>query len=509
MASKLSKGLLENKSLFANQSVALPTPAVLALPEKVLQFGTGVLLRGLQDYFIDKANRQGIFNGRVVVVKSTDAGSADTFGDQDNLFTHCVRGIEKGKPVEEFIINSSISRTISARTGWPAVLECAANSELRVILSNTTEIGIQLQEDNVSGMPPVSFPGKLTAFLYERFKLFGGSPESGMTIVPCELVVDNGRLLREIVLEQISRHQLNPDFREWVENHNTFCNSLVDRIVPGRPDEEETEKIFDRLGYRDELLTVSEVYRLWAVEGDEKVKETLSFCKADSGVIIEPDITPYRERKLRLLNGVHTISVGLGYLCGLDTVGDCMNHPQMSLFIANVSRQEMVPAVPVDEAGALTFAQEVLDRFRNPYLVHPLISITLQYTSKMKRRNVQTLLNYYRKYNVPPPLFALGFAAYLLFMRVVREADGKYYGERNGKPYPVNDQAAEYFYQKWQGLGEENMDTFVMEILSDTALWGTDLSKLPGFAATVSRHLMNLRGRGAVQTLQEYLHAAL
>jgi tagaturonate reductase len=509
MASKLSKSLLENKPIVANQKIALPTPAVLALPEKVLQFGTGVLLRGLQDYFIDKANRQGIFNGRVVVVKSTDAGNADAFGEQDNLFTHCVRGIDKGEPVEEFIINSSISRTISARTDWPAVLECARNPDLRVLLSNTTEIGIQLQEDNVFGTPPVSFPGKLTAFLYERFKIFGGTPESGLTIVPCELVVDNGRLLKEIVLEQIRQNQLNPNFREWVENHNTFCNSLVDRIVPGRPDDEETETIFSRLGYRDDLLTVSEVYRLWAIEGDEKVKETLSFCQADPGVIIEADITPYRERKLRLLNGVHTISVGLGYLCGLDTVGDCMNHPQMSQFIASVSRQEMVPAVPVEETGALTFAGEVLDRFRNPYLVHPLISITLQYTSKMKMRNVQTLLNYYQKYNVPPPFFSLGFAAYLLFMRAVQEREGKYYGERDGQPYPIIDQSAEYFYQKWQNFSEENPEPFVTEILSDNSLWGTDLSRLPDFAAAVSRHLMNLRRRGAVQTLQGYLHADL
>ncbi len=498
---KLSKALLADKRA-AGQPVALPDPAVFSLPEKVLQFGTGVLLRGLQDYFIDRANRQGAFNGRVVVVKSTDAGGVDTFGEQDNLFTHCTRGIEGGQPVEEWVVNAAISRTLSARSEWPAVLACAHNPELKIVLSNTTEIGIQLVEDNVFGAPPVSFPGKLTAFLYERFKAFGGAPGSGLVIIPCELVVDNGRLLREIVLEQARQHQLNPAFTQWLTAHNVFCNSLVDRIVPGKPGEAETQKIFARLGYRDDLLTVSEVYRLWAIEGDERVKETLSFAAADAGVVISPDITPYRERKLRLLNGTHTISVGLGYLCGLETVGDCMNHPQMSRFITHVALREIVPAVPVDEESATAFAEAVLDRFRNPYLVHPLLNITLQYTSKMKMRNVPTLLNYYGRHRAAPPHFALGFAAYLLFMRAVQAEDGKYFGRRNGQPYPISDQSAPYFHEKWPTFREETAESFVRGILSDTGLWGADLSQLPDFAAAVTGHLLNLLRRGAVETLR-------
>ncbi len=497
---KLSKAFLSTGPA-AGLPVALPEPAVFSLPEKVLQFGTGVLLRGLQDYFIDRANRQGAFNGRVVVVKSTDAGGVDTFGEQDNLFTHCIRGIEGGRPVEEWVVNAAISRTLSARSEWPAVLGCAYNPELKIVISNTTEIGIQLVEDNVFGAPPVSFPGKLTAFLYERFKAFGGTPGSGLVIIPCELVTDNGRLLREIVLEQARQNQLNPAFTQWLTTHNTFCNSLVDRIVPGKPDEAETQKIFARLGYHDDLLTVSEVYRLWAIEGDERVKKILSFAGADEGVVISPDITPYRERKLRLLNGTHTISVGLGYLCGLETVGDCMNHPQVSRFITNVALREIVPAVPVDEKSATAFAEAVLDRFRNPHLVHPLINITLQYTSKMKMRNVPTLLNYYDRHHAAPPLFALGFAAYLLFMRAVQAEDGKYFGRRNGQPYPITDQFAPYFHEKWQMFREETAESFVTGILGDDQLWGADLSQLPDFAPVVTGHLLNLLHRGAVETL--------
>ncbi len=497
----LSKALLSAKRS-GSQPAALPEPAAFDLPEKVLQFGTGVLLRGLQDYFIDRANRQGVFNGRVVVVKSTDAGGVDTFGEQDNLFTHCIRGIEGGRPVEEFIVDAAISRTLSARGDWPAVLACAHNPALQIILSNTTEIGIQLVEDNVFGAPPVSFPGKLTAFLYERFKAFGGTPESGMVVIPCELVTDNGRLLREIVLEQARQNQLNPAFSEWLTAHNTFCNSLVDRIVPGKPDEAETQRLFARLGYRDDLLTVSEVYRLWAVEGDDHVRAVLSFAEADEGVVIAPDIAPYRERKLRLLNGTHTISVGLGYLCGLETVGDCMNHPLMSRFVAHVALREIVPAVPVDEAGATAFAEAVLDRFRNPYLVHPLLNITLQYTSKMKMRNVPTLLNHYRRHRAAPPYFALGFAAYLLFMRAVQAEEGKYFGRRDGQLYPITDQFAPYFHEKWETFQEGEAETFVNGILADTGLWGTDLSQLPGFAPAVTEHLLNLLRHGAVETLR-------
>jgi tagaturonate reductase len=497
----LSKAILSPKRA-GGQPVALPEPATFDLPEKVLQFGTGVLLRGLQDYFIDRANRRGVFNGRVVVVKSTDAGGVDTFGEQDNLFTHCIRGIEGGRPVEEFIVNAAISRILSARGDWPAVLACAHNPALQIIISNTTEIGIQLVEDNVFGAPPVSFPGKLTAFLYERFKAFGGAPDSGMVVVPCELVTDNGRLLREIVLEQARQNQLNPAFSEWLTAHNTFCNSLVDRIVPGKPDEAETRKLFARLGYRDDLLTVSEVYRLWAVEGDDRVRAILSFAEADEGVVVSPDITPYRERKLRLLNGTHTISVGLGYLCGLETVGDCMSHPHMSRFMAHVALREIVPAVPVDEVSTTAFAEAVLDRFRNPYLVHPLINITLQYTSKMKMRNVPTLLNHYRKHRAAPTHFALGFAAYLLFMRAVQAEDGKYFGRRDGELYPITDQFAPYFHEKWGAFQEAEAESFVNGILADAGLWGADLSQLPDFAPAVSKHLLNLLRHGAVETLR-------
>ena len=285
----------------------IPDSKLLELPEKVLQFGTGVLLRGLPDYFIDKANCQGIFNGRVVVVKSTDSDSTE-FDKQDGLYTICIRGIENRKTIQENVISASISRVLSAKSDWKRILECAHNPEMKIIISNTTEVGIQLVQDNITSEPPVSFPGKLLAFLYERFKAFNGSAASGMVIIPTELITDNGSKLESIVLELAHRNNIDFKFIEWLENHNSFCNSLVDRIVPGKPNDEETKRLEITLGYKDELLTMSEVFRLWAIEGDEKIKETLSFGKTDKGIVIVPDITLFKELKLRLLNGTHTFN---------------------------------------------------------------------------------------------------------------------------------------------------------------------------------------------------------
>ncbi|HNA18162.1 MAG TPA: altronate oxidoreductase, partial [Ferruginibacter sp.] len=272
----LSKYNLKN---IHTEQVAVPNPALFDLPEKVLQFGTGVLLRGLPDYFIDKANKQGIFNGRIVLVKSTDGGDATAFEKQDGLYTLCIRGVENGGKYEEDIINASISRVLSARSEWNKVLECAHNPQLKIIISNTTEVGIQLVHDDIRRYPPVSFPGKLLAFLYERYKAFEGSRQSGMVIVPTELISDNGKKLESIVIELAHLNGLEEAFIDWLENANRFCNSLVDRIVPGKPDEVLQRSIETRLGYTDELLIMSEVYRLWAIEGDEEIAETLSFAR--------------------------------------------------------------------------------------------------------------------------------------------------------------------------------------------------------------------------------------
>src|SRR6188508_2266303 len=228
LSMKLSKKNLSSVNAISN--LELPDAGIFNLPEKVLQFGTGVLLRGLPDYFIHKANSKGIFNGRIVVVKSTSKGDSSAFEKQDGLYTLCVRGLQNGEKVEENIINASISRVLSAKEDWEEILKCAHDKNMQVIVSNTTEVGIQLVNDDIRRHPPVSFPGKLLAFLLERYKAFEGSRKSGMVIVPTELILDNGKKLESIVLEQAHLNGLDDRFIEWLENCNYFCNSLVDRI---------------------------------------------------------------------------------------------------------------------------------------------------------------------------------------------------------------------------------------------------------------------------------------
>jgi tagaturonate reductase len=494
----LSKYTLKN---ITSDSVSVPDESLFELPEKVLQFGTGVLLRGLPDYFIDKANRKGVFNGRVVVVKSTSQGDSGAFDKQDGLYTICVRGIENGQRVEENIINSSISRVLSATEQWEQILECAHSQSMQIIISNTTEVGIQLVNEDIRRHPPVSYPGKLLAFLYERFKAFGGSEKSGMVIVPTELISDNGKKLESIVLELAHLNGLEEAFMEWLESCNHFCNSLVDRIVPGKPDATTLTSLEEEFGYTDQLLTMSEVYRLWAIEGDEKVKNILSFASVDSGVIIEPDITIYKELKLRLLNGTHTLSCGLAFLSGFETVKEAMDDEAMSSFITEVMINELAPAIPykVPLTVAQDFGYKVLDRFRNPHIKHQWIAITMQYTSKMKMRDVPLLLKLYENNQAAPELFSLGFAAYLLFTKPVKQVDGKYYGELNGREYPINDDAAASFMQRWSSLPTADV---VKQVLSDTSLWDTDLSLLPQFYESVLQKLNLIQENGAKAAIE-------
>ncbi|MBD2715222.1 tagaturonate reductase [Microvirga sp. STR05] len=496
--SHLSQQLLAQAT--ATASVALPQPAHFQLPEKVLQFGTGVLLRGLPDYLIDKANRQGIFNGRIVVVKSTDGGDIDAFRRQDGLYTLSIRGIEAGREVEEIVVCSAISRVLSAKSQWDEIMACAANPELQVVISNTTEVGIQLTSDDICQSPPQSFPGKLLAFLLARYQAFEGAKDKGLVIVPTELIPDNGTKLEGILLELAHRNALEVDFIDWLESANQVCNSLVDRIVPGRPDAATQAALASQLGYQDDLLTMSEVYTLWAIEGDERVKQILSFEQADAGVIVQPDINLFRELKLRLLNGTHTLSCALAFLAGFPTVREAMEDENMAGFIQHLMLTDLLPGIPyaVDEAVGQRFGMQVLDRFRNPAIEHRWLSISMNYTMKMQMRNVATLLHYYKQQQAVPHYMALGFAAYLLFMRGTHQQGDVWYGEALGGQYPIQDEKAGYFAELWNRLEPAAL---VRTVLHNQNLWGHDLSALPGFADSVSRYLENMLEYGVHATL--------
>jgi tagaturonate reductase len=498
---QLSKQTIKNIS--PQPGLIILDEKLFELPEKVLQFGTGVLLRGLPDYFIDKANRSGIFNGRIVVVKSTSTGGTDEFDKQDGLFTLCVRGIEDGNKIDEAIINSAISRVVSAKEEWETILQCAHNPEMQVVISNTTEAGIVLSEDDILSSPPHSFPGKLLAFLFERYKAFEGTAESGMVIVPTELVINNGAKLRSVVLELAAMNKLDDAFINWLQTANHFCNSLVDRIVPGKLPNHDRKATEDKLGYKDDLMIMAENFRLWAIESDnERVKQILSFTTIDKGSIIAADIEKFRELKLRLLNGTHTFSCGLAYLAGFETVKEAMNDPEMSLYIRRLMVLEIASALENETISyneACAYANTVMDRFRNPFLDHQWLSITLQYSLKMKMRNIPLLLKHYSNTTKLPEHMALGFAAFILFMKGSKNEQGVFTGQANGTTYIIQDENAAWFADKWNA---GNPDRVAEDILSDKNFWGADLSALPGFADAVKTNLGSLMKDDKAQIFQ-------
>nr|WKN39281.1 tagaturonate reductase [Tunicatimonas sp. TK19036] len=481
-------------------TIQFPKEEFFNYPNRIIQFGSGALLRGLLDHFVDQANRKSLYDGRIAIVNNTRSGRSDRFAEQDGLFTICEEGYEDGKAKRTFYINSSVSGAYPAADHWPEVLAFACQETITTVISNTTEIGITLQEDDdLSGTPPQSFPGKLTAFLHERYKAFSGSADSGMVIIPTELIIDNGDKLKSIVLKLIEINQLEDGFKQWVEEHNIFCNTLVDRIVPGEPDKEKQAALEEELGYEDQLLTVSEIYRLLAIEGNrDQLIRKAPFLQADEGIIIAQDITPYRERKLRILNGGHTISVAAGFLCGLETVYDCMQDEVMSTFISQVIYDEIIPSLEIDQQMAREFAADVLDRFRNPYLNHKLISITLQYTSKMNMRNGLTFQRYYQKTGKVPERLCAGLAAYLLFTRPVAKEDGTYYGEFEGNRYPIRDDQAPYFYDAWQGKNASDIKALVQQILSHSAFWDQDMTP---FTERIAYYLIQFDKQGVKATL--------
>ncbi len=394
---------------------------LFALPEKVLQFGTGVLLRGLPDYFIDKANKQGLFNGRIVVVKSTDQGGTDAYAAQDGLYTLLEKGIENGLPVERTTINASISRVVSAKTEWQAVLDCAANPAIQIIISNTTEVGITLLASDANSLLPESFPGKLLHFLMERYRVFNGSMESGLVVIPTELISDNGIKLKEIVIELAKLKGLDEAFINWVNTANDFCSSLVDCIVPGKLPANEQAQFEQKVGYQDSLAIMSEPYRLWAIEtANEKTAAILSFAVADGRVILAPSINKYKEIKLRLLNATHSLCCGVAILSEFLTVRDALNDKTFKDFLSSMLLDEIVPLVAdgdITMEEARSFALQVVDRFSNQSIEHLWVNIAVQYTAKMQMRVVPLVDKYVKQHGKAPTLMSFGFAAFLLFMK--------------------------------------------------------------------------------------------
>jgi tagaturonate reductase len=508
----------------SHPSLQRPAPRIFDLPEKVLQFGTGVFIRGLIDYFIDKANNAGQFNGRVVMVKSTAAGTTVDFTRQDGLYTLLMKSVDGGVEIDEKVICAAVSRTLDAATEWGKVRACASNPDLSIIISNTTEIGIVLApDDKVDDTPPSSFPGKLLAFLWQRYRAFGGSKDSGMVIVPTELIPGNGDLLKSIVQQLAQLNKLPLAFIEWLNVANDFCNSLVDRIVPGKLPVAEQTAVEAELGYEDKLLVMAESFGLWAIEtSSARSRNLLSFSAAHPGIHLVDDITKFRELKLRLLNGSHNLSCALGYLAGFTTVKEAMANKDFDVWMQGLILEDIAGSILSDlisKEEATAFGLSVLSRYRNPHIDFQWLDICVQDTSKIRIRAIPIILQHYKRYGYVPRHISMGMAAYILFMRSTRaspgpnldrhastsngtgspsESQGSFTGRLGGREYPITDDFAADLHDKWQ---EASLPAVVDSILGDQRIWGADLASLQGFADDVVFYADNLDRHGFFRTL--------
>ena len=466
-------------------------------PEKVMQFGEGNFLRAFVDDFFDIANEKAGFNGKVVLVQPIAQGLTDLINKQEGLYTLYLRGSEKGIKVDDKRVISAVSRCINPYGEWDKVLELARSADLEIIVSNTTEAGIvHDSESTFDQVPPTSFPAKLTRVLYERF----AAGQKGIVMLSCELIDNNGRELLKCVNQYIDDWKLSDDFRKWVNTENIFCSTLVDRIVPGRiRDQKEVEALAAANGYEDSLTDVGEVFGIWVIEGPDGLEDRLPFKKAGVPVIVVPDVTPYKKRKVRILNGAHTGFVLGSYLAGYDIVRDCMHDETILGYMNKMLYDEVIPTLPLDKKDLEEFATAVQDRFNNPFVNHELMSISLNSTSKWRARNMPTFLDYVKEKKKLPVCLTTSFAAYIAFYsNDIQELTDKGLVCRRpkGNEYTVSDDrwVLEFFLDH----GNDSPEDLVHAVMTNKDMWGQDLTEVPGFEAEVIRILKQIRTEGSL-----------
>lgn len=468
-------------------------------PEKVLQFGEGNFLRAFVDWQIDKMNEEADFNGSVVVVQPIEFGLVDKLNEQDGLYTLYLQGIKDGNAVKEHKVINSISRGINPYTQYDEYLEVAKQEELRFIISNTTEAGISFNEnDKLEDRPQKSFPGKLTALLYNRFKFFNGNKEKGLIIIPCELIEKNGEKLRNIILKYSQLWNLGENFEKWINEANTFCGSLVDRIVPGYP-RDNIKEITEELGYEDSLVNVGEQFHLWVIEGPSWIKDEFPVEKANLNTKFVDDMTPYRVRKVRILNGSHTSLVPVSYLYGLETVSESVKHEVVGKFIKDTIYEEIIPTLDLQEDELKYFANAVLERFLNPFVNHYLMSIALNSMSKFETRDLPSLLEYVNRKGKLPKRLVFSLAALIEF----------YKGKRGSEDIALadDDHILELYKNAWANYDKtsEGLRKLVAEVLGYKKNWKMDLNEVDGLTDAVTYYLSKIEEVGIKEAIKEVM----
>ncbi len=470
------------------QNVEKPT-----LPIKILQFGEGNFLRAFVDWQIDKANEAGIMNHGVAIVQPIDKGMAGMLEQQDCLYHVYLEGVKDKQPVKDIRLVRSVQCAINPYEDYAAYEQIFLSPELEATVSNTTEAGIRYEEgDDLWALPPKSYPAKMTALLYKRFKHFAGDPTKGLCIICCELIENNGSTLREYVLRHAEYNKLGTDFIEWVEKYCHFCDTLVDRIVPGFP-RENIDEIKAELGFDDNLVVKAEFYHLWAIGGPgyEEVQRRLPLDKAGLHVIFMPTIKQFRDKKVRILNGSHTGMVPIGLQIGCETVMDAFNNADLEAFINTMVAEEVIPMIEEDQAELKEFAAGILERFYNPYIRHMLKTISLNSLSKWETRNFPTVLDNWKKAGKVAEKELFTFAALLTLY--------------SGKVDFTPDDTAEHveFIQKvWNS---EDVDATVRAIVGNRNIWTVDLTEVEPFVEKVSGYVKVILAEGMAAALKKML----
>ncbi|MBS6194948.1 MAG: tagaturonate reductase [Clostridiales bacterium] len=468
-------------------------------PERILQFGEGNFLRAFVDYFVDVMNEKADFDSKVVLVQPRAARpghtAADRINEQEGLYTLYSRGFEKGRRVNGKRVLSCVSRCLNACSDYEEVMACAQNPHLRFITSNTTEAGIVYDPScQFTDTPAASYPGKLTQFLYRRFQIFGQEAGKGFVLLPCELIEENGKALKNCVLQYAAQWNLGEEFVRWLETENLFCSTLVDRIVTGFP-KEEAEVLHRENGYEDRIIDTGEVFAFWVIEGPETLKAELPFEKAGLPVLITDDHKPYKQRKVRILNGAHTSMVLGAYLAGQNLVRDCMEDPTILKFMNKALYEEIIPTLSLPEENCRDFAAAVTERFKNPFIDHALLSISLNSTSKWKARVLPSLEAYVNKFHHLPLCLTASFAFYLAFYRGTQLTEAGLSSKRpDGSSYTVSDdrRILKFYYEhKDDSAGE-----LVHAVCTNTGFWDRDLTEIPEFEKTVTEMLEHISSEG-------------
>lgn len=468
-------------------------------PERVIQFGEGNFLRAFADWHIQRMNEQVDFQTGVVIVQPLEQGMAEALNDQDGLYTLYTEGMQDGQLVQQHDVIDCVTRGINPYTQYEQYEQLAQQSALRYIISNTTEAGIAFDpSDTLEDRPQRSYPGKLTALLYRRYTHFRGDPSKGFIILPCELIERNGDELKRIVLQYAELWKLESGFVEWLEQNNVFCCSLVDRIVPGYPTARMPE-ITQELGYEDRFVVVSEPFHLWVIQAPSSLAAEWPAAAAGLNVKIVDDMTPYRTRKVRILNGAHTAMTPVAYLYGLDTVSEAVGNEVTGAFIRELMEQEIIPTLDLPEEELQSFAGAVLERFANPYVQHQLISISLNGISKFKTRDLPTLLTFVQQQGRLPRRLTFALAALLVFYR----------GKRHGQPIPLNDdaQVMSRFAQWWAAYDDHSMSAqqLAEQALGDLTFWEQDLCQIAGLTERVASDMQLIVNQGMVFALQSIM----